>query len=102
MKLQNLMTGLVNLVVGVAWTLLGLRFVLRLFGANPSNGFVDWVYDASGEILAPFRGIFSTPNFDGFTVDFTALFAMLVYGLIAMLAIYLITLLTPSSTTKKR
>ena len=102
MRIRNLMIGLVNLVLGVAWTLLGLRFILRLFGANPTNGFVDWIYTASGDVLAPFRGIFTTANFDGFTIDFSALFAMLVYGLIAMLAIYLIELLTPTKATKKR
>ena len=96
MSIRAAMIGLVNLVVGVAWTLLGLRFILRLFSANPNNGFVEWIYEASGEVLAPFRGIFGTPNFDGFVIDFTALFAMLVYGLIGMLIVYLIGVLTPS------
>lgn len=100
LKIRNIMIGLVNLVLVVSWTILGLRFILRLFAANPNNDFVSWVYEASGEIMGPFRGIFGTPNIEGFVIDFTALFAMLVYGLIAMLAIYLIDLLTPTKSRK--
>lgn len=102
MYIRNLMVGLVNLIVGIAWTLLGLRFVLRLFGANASNNFVSWVYDVSGEIIAPFRGIFPESTIEGFTIDFTALFAMLVYGLLGMLVIYLIAALTPASDTRAK
>lgn len=101
MYIRNLMVGLINLIVGIAWTLLGLRFLLRLFGANASNSFVDWIYQTSGDIMAPFRGIFPAREIEGFTIDFTALFAMLVYGLLGMLVIYLIAALTPSSKNKK-
>lgn len=102
MKINSILTGLVNVVVGVAWTLLGLRFLLRLFSANTENGFVSWVYDTSGEILGPFRGIFPDTNLEGFVFDFTALFAILVYGLFGMLVIFLIDALTPTKTVKKR
>lgn len=100
MRIRNFMIGLVNLLLAVSWILLGLRFILKLFAANPTNEFVEWVYATSGEILAPFRGIFTSANIEGFTIDFTALFGMLTYGLLAMLIIYLIDLLAP--TRKKR
>lgn len=102
MRLGSVLIGLVNVIIGVVWTLLGLRFILRLFSANPDNGFVNWIYETSGEILGPFRGIFPSADLEGFVFDFTALFAMLVYGLIAMLAFYLIAALTPSEKTVKR
>lgn len=38
--------------------LVGLRFVLRLLGANPASGFVEWVYTWSTPFVAPFAGIF--------------------------------------------
>lgn len=99
--LSNITKGIINLMLAVVTVLLGLRFVLRLFGANPNNDFVDWVYQSSGEVLGPFRGIFPAPNLDGFVIEFSTIFALLVYMLIAMLAFYLVNLLTPSSETKK-
>ncbi len=86
-------------VVGI---LLGLRFVLKLLGANASNGFVNWIYENSGEILGPFRNIFPAANLDGFVIEFSTIFALVVYGIIGMLAFYLIDILTPSNSGKKR
>ena len=103
MSLNNLLTGVVNLIMGIVAIILGLRILLRLFGANAENDFVNWIYQSSAEILGPFRGIFPTPNLEGFVIDFTAIFALLVYGLVAMLALYLINVLTiPARTTSKK
>ena len=69
--------------------LLGLRFLFRLLGANPANGFVDWIYDWSTPFAAPFAGIFgqqATVAGQGTVVqsvfDWTALIAMIVVALI--------------------
>jgi len=69
--------------------LIGLRFLLRLFGANPQNPFVLWVYNWSNPLVAPFAGIFGQstavtgPGVVAFSVfDWTALIALIVYGLI--------------------
>lgn len=101
MNLKYLLTGLVNLIMALVGIILGLRILLRLFGANQSNDFVNWVYESSGEILGPFRGIFTNPNLDGFIIDFTSIFALLVYGLFAMFALYLIDFLTPQTQKRK-
>lgn len=82
---------LVNLVFGIIELLLGVRIILRLFGANPSTPFVSWIYDATSPLLAPFNGIFPNPTFRGGSVlEMQTLIALLVYGFIA----YLITWLT--------
>lgn len=94
--LSDLLKGLVNLILGVAVALLGLRFILRLFSANSTNEFVGWIYNSSDIVLGPFRGIFPNANIEGSVMDFSALFAMLVYGIIGLLAIYLIDVLTPN------
>lgn len=98
--------GLINFFVGVAEIFLGLRVLLRLFGANASNGFVQWVYDSSSVLLQPFRGIFPTAEVaPGSVVDFSALFAMLVYALIGMAFLWLANWMTPRETvveTRKR
>jgi hypothetical protein len=70
--------------------ILGLGFVLLLFGANPQASFVDWVYRSMDRAMEPFRGIF-TPidlgeraNQVESVLDTSVLFAMIVYGIIAI------------------
>lgn len=76
----------------VCEVLLLIGFVLRLFGANPSAGFVEWTYRSLERVMAPFRGIFA-PIELGVTaadvpavLDTSILFAMLIYA-IALLAL---------------
>ncbi len=44
-------------IVGVIVTLLLLRFVLSLLGANPANSFANLIYNLSDPLVSPFRGI---------------------------------------------
>lgn len=75
---------IINLVFGIILTLLALRFVLRLLGANPANDFANFVYGLSQPLVAPFFGLFryqaelSTRNF-----ELATLIALVVYALIA-------------------
>ena len=46
-------------VVGFIDTLIAIRFVLKLFGANPAP-FVRFIYDVTWPLVAPFHGIFNT------------------------------------------
>lgn len=94
-SLTNLAKGIVNLMLTVVGVFLGLRFVLKLFSANASNSFVNWIYETSAEILGPFRGIFPAPSLDGFVIEFSTIFAVMVYTIIGMLAFYVIDLLSP-------
>lgn len=104
--IARFLAAMINFFVGLAEIFLGLRVLLRLFAANPTNGFVQFIYDSSGALLQPFRGIFPTADISpGGVVDFSALFAMLVYGLIGMAFLALMVRLNPSErvvTTKKR
>ncbi|HEY0752867.1 MAG TPA: YggT family protein [Ktedonobacteraceae bacterium] len=38
-------------------TFLGLRFILKMFGANPENLFARFVFDLTDILLTPFAGI---------------------------------------------
>lgn len=60
------------------------RIFLLAFSANADTPFVKFIYETSGDFLDPFRGIFP-PRAVGETgyLDVAALFAMIVYGLIA-------------------
>lgn len=98
--------GLIDFVVGLAEVFLGLRILLRFFAANPDNHFVSWIYNSSDVLMQPFRGIFP-PTVIGrdHVVDFSALFAMVIYALVGMFLVWLVGLLTPDRRTtvvKKR
>lgn len=65
--------------------LLFLAFLLRLFGANPEAGFTEWVYRSVQRSMTPFRGIFEPIVLtDQSVLDTSLLFAMIVYGLVAL------------------
>lgn len=65
---------------------LTLAFILLLFNANPDVGFVSWVYRSADRAMEPFRGIFPTETAgNGSVIDFSILFAMIVYGIVASL-----------------
>ncbi len=80
-------SNIVWYIAGVLLALLAIRFVLKLTGANPSSGFVDFIYTLSGVFVAPFRGIFSTPTAEGDIVrsvfETSTVVAIIVYALIA-------------------
>ncbi len=84
------------LILGIVETLLAFRFVLKLFGANPDNGFVNFIYSISAPLDAPFRGIFTTPTAQGNVTtsvfETSIVVAMVVYALIAWGIVKLATL----------
>jgi hypothetical protein len=94
---QAVVTRIVWYVAGILLVLLGSRFVLVLLGANPSNGFANFIYSASHPFVAPFFGLFSydlrygVSRFETFT-----LVAMAVYALIALAIARLININRPA------
>ncbi len=71
------------------WVIIGvialtLRVFLLALSANPSSGFVEFVYRVSGDYLQPFRGIWP-PKQVGETgyLDVAAIFAIVVYLFVA-------------------
>jgi len=65
--------------------ILAIAFFLQLFNANTTAPFVDWVYRAAKRIMEPFRGIFpSVEGEQGSVFDVSMLFAMFMYGLLAL------------------
>ncbi len=84
-KATRVLLWLVYLWVTITLVLLLLSFILQLFGANPTAGFVDWVYRSTERAMAPFRGIFESVTIsDKSVLDVSVLFAMIVYGFVAL------------------
>lgn len=88
-----MISAIIYAIGGFIEIVIGLRFLFRLLGADPNAGFVRLVYDWSAPLVTPFAGIFgqeATVLSDAGTVtasvfDWTALIALIVYGLIIAL-----------------
>jgi hypothetical protein len=87
-----MISGIIYVIGGFIEILIGLRFLLRLLGANPQNHFVLWIYNWSSPFVAPFAGIFgqsTTVTGQGIVTssvfDWAALVALFVYGLILVI-----------------
>lgn len=89
-KTANAKTVFINAVwyvYGLVAILLALRFTLKLFAANPANAFVEFTYNVSGVLSAPFDTIFGVTKRTAGTVvsvfEPSILVAIAVYALIA-------------------
>jgi uncharacterized protein YggT (Ycf19 family) len=105
MRIRYLAVNLVNLFTTIVEAFLALRFLLKLFGANATAPFVHWVYNMSDALLQPFRGIFPTTVVQNrYVLEFSTIFAMVVYAIIALILIWLINLVAPEPVivTKRR
>jgi uncharacterized protein YggT (Ycf19 family) len=75
--------AVIMVALAVVETLLVFRLGFLLAEANSSNGFVNFIYDVSKPLAAPFQGIIS----DSGNLEFAAPIAMLVYAVAALLLI---------------
>lgn len=90
----NYLVRIINIIVGIFEAILGLRVLFRLFNANPTSPFVHWIYDTSSALMDPFRGIFTAHTLGrGYTLDVSALFAMLMYLIIGAILAALLSML---------
>mgnify|MGYP000849619189 FL=1 len=94
-KAARILTYLIYAYTLVAVTFLSLGFVMLLFGANPNAPFSKFIYNVAIEFMAPFRGIFPTHQVSetGY-FSASALFAIIIYFIIAMALHALITYIT--------
>lgn len=98
------LTVWVALALVTVEAILAFRFGFLLGGANPGNGFVDFIYDISGPLVEPFEGIASTSASGDGVFDPATLTAMAVYLVGALLVMFLIWAVTagPAPTSGRR
>ncbi len=84
---------LVWILITVLEALLGFRFLLKLFGANPQSPFADFVYSASALLVSPFRNLVVNPSVGRGVFEFTTLIALLVYIFLGWLLVQVLVLL---------
>src|SRR2546427_11078435 len=86
-------------IVGFIDVLIAIRFVLKLFGANPAP-FVRFMYDVTWPLVAPFHGIFNTTQQGRSILEPESLVAIAIYSLIGWGIVSAIRLMTrPRSST---
>jgi YggT family protein len=93
-------TAILWLMFGALEGLLALRLILKLLAANPSNPFAQLIYGLSDLFVWPFVGLTITPSAAGIVVEIHTIVAMVVYAILAWLAISLIQVLLYRRTAR--
>ena len=76
----------IYLIFGLIEAVLLIRFVLKALGANAEAGFAQLIYGMTGPLVAPFLGLFGTPQAaSGATLELHTLIALVIYALVAWL-----------------
>lgn len=100
-RVARVVTWAVYVYVLVVEVLLLAGFVLLLFGVEPSSWLAAWTYRSVERAMGPFRGVFDDLDVAPGdvvepVVESSLVFAMVVYGIVALAARDLIDWLTPS------
>jgi len=105
-QINNLinLSFLTNLIFATVEALLGLRVILKFFGANPKSQFANWTYETTYPLLFPFKNIFPNPIIKGaFVIEFTTLFTLLLFAFIYFwIGSYICNIKDKTSLTKKK
>ena len=81
-------TRAIYLLFGLIEALLVIRFVLKALAANAEAGFAQLIYAVTGPLVAPFVGLFGTPQAgSGAVLELHTLIAIVIYALIAWLVV---------------
>ena len=75
--------------------LLGMRFLLHAFGANPNSGFVGFIDDVSWAFARPFADVFSSRSWSEGIIEVSTLVAMGFYLVLFAILGMLVTALAP-------
>jgi uncharacterized protein YggT (Ycf19 family) len=87
-------------VVGVIEIFIAARFLGKLFGASAHSAFVNFIYQVSGPMVAPFTGIFGDTGTRTNTFETASLVALVVYAVIGWGLVVLIRIVTAPKGAK--
>lgn len=83
-----ILVRVLDLAAAILLSLLAVRFVFMLLGANQTNGFASFVYGFTGPFVTPFAGLFNydhfaygVSSFEGFTLVAMGFYALVAAGL---------------------
>ncbi len=84
-------------VLGVVETLLVLRLLLQVLGANPNSGFAVFIYTISSLFSAPFVGLLGSSSNGQGVIEWGTFIEMLFYVLLAYGLVQLFQLMKPTT-----
>lgn len=84
-------------ILGFVEVILAFRVVLKALGANPDIGFTSFIYSVTGPLALPFKGIIGESISGSSYIEWTSLFAAVVYLVVAGGIVYLLDLVNPIS-----
>ncbi|MCL4868117.1 MAG: YggT family protein [Anaerolineae bacterium] len=91
----------IYLLTGMLQLGLGLRILLKLIAANPSNPFARLVYGVTELFVWPFQGLTVTPMAEnGMILEINTFFAMLVYTVAAWGVVQIMYLIFSPATAR--
>jgi hypothetical protein len=96
------LAALVYLFFGIVITLIGVRIVLLLIGANMASDFGAFVYNVTNVFLSPFFGLTNTPAAAAGVLEIPSFIAMFVYAFAAWVIVYLLRVLFAPSRSESR
>jgi len=92
--------AVVGFIVGAVDILIAARFLGKLFGASSHTAFVNFIYQVTGPLVAPFTGIFGDTGSKTNTFETASLVALVVYAVIGWGVVVLIRIVTAPKGTK--
>lgn len=90
---QTVAERVVWFIAGILLVLLGLRFLFALLGANPSNGFANFIYNVTHPFVSPFFGLFNYnytvghSRFEAYTLVAMVIYALIAYGIARLITL---------------
>ena len=84
-------------LLGVTEVLLAFRIVLKALAANQGSGFTSFIYSLTGPLALPFRGILGESMSGNSLIEWSSIFAVVVYLIIAWGLVYLLDIVNPVS-----
>lgn len=100
--IATVLRTLVNGIISMIELLLSLRIILKLFGASTTAPFVRWAYETTAPLLEPFAGMFPSPNLTGgFVIEFSAVFALLVYAFVGYILLEVLNVLVEPTENER-
>ena len=92
--------AIVGFLVGVVEIFVAARFLGKLFGASSQSAFVNFIYQVSSPMVAPFKGIFGNGGSSTNSFETASLVAVVVYAVIGWGLVVLIRIMTAPKGTK--
>ena len=92
--------AVVGFIVGAIDILIAARFLGKLFGASSQSAFVNFIYQVSAPLVAPFTGIFGDTGSKTNIFETASLVAIVVYAVIGWGLVVLIRIITAPKGTK--